>query len=256
MRRKAAFIGALFCVALMGMSVQADDYTVTTTMNFRSSPSILGQSIGSVPSGAVVTYLNSSDGWDYVSYGGSYGWIHGGNITAGVVPVAANTTQASQTSQTAASSYSSGQSQSVTVLYGMNFRAAPGMDGQIMNTVPAGTTVQYLGTSNGWDRIMYNGVQGWIASGRVTSAGTQTAAASSYAAAAASTSANTYTSTSGGSAARVGDTMNFRSGPGLTNAVMGLIPTGSAVQVISSSNGWDKVIYNGTTGWIKSGNVQ
>ena len=39
----------------------------------------------------------------------------------------------------------------------------------------------------------------------------------------------------------------------MTGTVMGIVPVGSKVQYITSSNGWDQVVYQGTTGWIKSG---
>ena len=49
--------------------------------------------------------------------------------------------------------------------------------------------------------------------------------------------------------------MNFRSAPGTTSTVIGSIPAGAQVDVIGSQNGWDQVVYNGTTGYIHGGNV-
>ena len=80
MKLRTAFLGALFCAALAGTSVQAE--TVISTMNFRAAPSMIGQVIGSVPKGSVVTVLGTQDGWDYISLNGQTGWIHGGNISS------------------------------------------------------------------------------------------------------------------------------------------------------------------------------
>lgn len=252
MRKRAALLGAFVCAVLLSFSAQADTYTVISAMNFRSMPGVTYQSIGSVPLGATVDVLGSDNGWDYVCYNGVYGWIHGGNVVAGTVPV---TTQTQTQTQTQTASASSGTGQTVTVLYGMNFRAAPGMDGQIMTTVPAGTTVQYLGSSNGWDQIRYNGMEGWIAGGRITtqqpSATTQNTATGTQTSTTSTTSTTSYSYGN-----RVSDAMNFRAAPGLTGTVMGIIPVGSSVQVLGSENGWDKVSYQGTVGWIKSGNLQ
>ena len=49
--------------------------------------------------------------------------------------------------------------------------------------------------------------------------------------------------------------MNFRNGPTTSASVIGSVPAGAKVDVIGSENGWDKVVYNGTTGYIHGGNV-
>ena len=230
MRKAAAVCGIILGVFLLGSTVQAE--TVARSMNVRSQPSASSSLIGSVPKGAQVTVLNSQNGWDYISYNGANGWIHGGNVT---------NQPAAQTAAPAAGNTAGNSGQSVKVLNGMNFRATPGMDGRIIGWVPAGTTVQYLGSSNGWDKIVYNGTTGWIASGRIASSGS-----------AASASANTSASASG-SPVKVLYGMNFRAKAGMDGRIMGTIPAGTTVQYLGSSNGWDKVVYNGVTGWIATG---
>ena len=235
MRKATALCGIILGAFLMGSMVHAE--TVTTGMNFRSDPSSNSSLIGSIPQGATVTVLSSQNGWDYISYNGTTGWIHGGNTSS---------QPAAQTAASAATAASAtgGSGQSVNVLYGMNFRATPGMDGRIMGGIPAGTTVQYLGSSNGWDKVVYNGVTGWIASGRTTAAGASTSIPTGSPASAAGTS---------GQSVNVLYGMNFRATPGMDGRIMGGIPAGTTVQYLGSSNGWDKVVYNGVTGWIASG---
>ena len=237
MRKAAAVCGIILGVFLLGSTVQAE--IVARSMNVRSQPSASSSLIGSVPKGAQVTVLNSQNGWDYISYNGANGWIHGGNVTS---------QPAAQTAAPAAGNTAGNSGQSVKVLYGMNFRANPGMDGRIMGGVPAGTKVQYLGSSNGWDQIIYNGVTGWIASGRISSTGT--ASSSTDVSAAAASAAG-----SSGQSVKVLKGMNFRATPGMDGRIMGGVPAGTTVQYLGSSNGWDKVVYNGTTGWIASGRI-
>jgi hypothetical protein len=50
--------------------------------------------------------------------------------------------------------------------------------------------------------------------------------------------------------------MNFRSAPALTGSVLSVIPSGTVVQYVSSANGWDNIVYQGMSGWIKSGNFR
>ena len=168
MKKSAAVYGIILGAFLLGSMVQAE--TVERAMNFRSGPSATSGLIGSIPKGAAVTVLSSQNGWDYVSYNGASGWIHGGNTTnqPAAQTAASGTGTTATGTGTAAAPAAGSAGQSVKVLYGMNFRANPGMDGRIMGGIPAGTTVKYLGSSNGWDKVVYNGVTGWIASGRTT----------------------------------------------------------------------------------------
>ena len=241
MKKTAVFCGIILGVFLLGSTAQAD--SVARSMNFRSEPSATGSLIGSVPKGAEVTVLSSQNGWDYISYNGASGWIHGGNITSQpAAQTAASGTgtaasSAAGTSTTAAAS----SGQQVKVLYGMNVRAKAGMDGRIMGGIPAGTTVQYLGSSNGWDKVVYNGVTGWIAAGRTAAVnGTVSGAAISSAA---------------GTVKTVTNTMNFRREIGIDAPKIGLIPAGSKLTYVSCADGWEQVIYNGQSGWIKGGNT-
>ena len=59
--------------ALAGQFVQTD-------MNFRSGADITASVIGSVPAGAEVEVLGSSNGWDLITYNGVTGYISGGNL--------------------------------------------------------------------------------------------------------------------------------------------------------------------------------
>ena len=253
MKKKAAFLGVLLSMLMMASSAWAADFTVARDMNVRAAPAVTGQRIGSVPKGAVVSKIGEMNGWDNVTYRGVTGWIHGGNLMTAQQAAAAAAFQAG--AQTAAgTAQTAGVTKTAVVNAGMNFRAQPSMSGQILNTVPAGTTVPYIGSSNGWDQIIYNGVQGWIAGGRITiqnSAAPAASASAGTAAAAVPAAAQT-----GSVAGTLKNTMNFRSAPALTGSVLSVIPSGTVVQYVSSANGWDNIVYQGMSGWIKSGNFR
>ena len=51
----------------------------------------------------------------------------------------------------------------------------------------------------------------------------------------------------------VTDDMNFRAVP--RGYVMGTVPKGAQVQVLSYVDGWNKIVYNGQTGYIFGGNI-
>jgi len=240
MRKSAAVCGILLSVFLLGSTVEAA--TVARGMNFRSTPSATGSLIGSIPKGAEVEVLNSENGWDYVSYNGIGGWIHGGNITNTPAAQKAASGTGTSAASTAAASTAGTSGQTVKVLYGMNFRAKAGMDGRIMGGIPAGTKVQYLGSSNGWDKVVYNGATGWIASGRTAATGNAPQASN--------------LSSVAGTTKTVTNAMNFRRTGDLYGAKIGVIPAGSKIIYVTCADGWEQVIYNGQSGWIKGGNTR
>ena len=74
-------IGAVMAATALTASTAAfAGQYVQTDMNFRSGASKTCASIGSVPAGAEVEVLGSTNGWDLVKYNGQIGYIHGGNL--------------------------------------------------------------------------------------------------------------------------------------------------------------------------------
>ena len=74
-------VGAVMAATVITASATAfAGQYVQTDMNFRSGASKTCASIGSVPAGAEVEVLGSTNGWDLVKYNGQIGYIHGGNL--------------------------------------------------------------------------------------------------------------------------------------------------------------------------------
>ena len=79
-------IGAVMAATALTASTAAfAGQFVQTDMNFRSGASKTCASIGSVPAGAEVEVLGSTNGWDLVKYNGQIGYIHGGNLGSSYV---------------------------------------------------------------------------------------------------------------------------------------------------------------------------
>ena len=85
---KNMIIGAVMTAGVLGASASALAATeyVQTDMNFRSGASSSAALIGSVPAGAQVDYLNSVNDWDLITYNGTTGYIHGGNLADSYTP--------------------------------------------------------------------------------------------------------------------------------------------------------------------------
>ena len=74
-------VGAVMAATVITASATAfAGQYVQTDMNFRSGASKTSTCIGSVPAGAEVEVLGSTNGWDLIRYNGKTGYIHGGNL--------------------------------------------------------------------------------------------------------------------------------------------------------------------------------
>ena len=112
----------------------------------------------------------------------------------------------------------------------LNMRTGAGTSYGVITVIPNGAKVEVLESANGWDKVVYNGNTGW-ASSTYLSADSQTPPAA----------VTLYKSTK--------YNLNMRTGPGTGYARVLTIPAGAQVQVLETSGGWDKVVYNGSTGW-------
>ena len=119
----------------------------------------------------------------------------------------------------------------------LNVRSAMEIkNGNVLTKISGGTKVTQLSTKNGWSYIkLSSGLKGYVKSSYLVSA-TGDPLPAGY----------KYVKTS----QRTG--VNMRYGPSMGYGVIKVVRDGQKVQVISTSRGWSKVIYNGKTGYIYS----
>ena len=113
----------------------------------------------------------------------------------------------------------------------VNFRTGPGTNYSSMKKLNKGDTVEYISTSGTWVNVKYNGQTGYVHSDYVSSSSSST-----------QTTTKIVTAT----------TLNVRSGAGTNYSKITTISYGTEVGVISESNGWSKINYNGKTGYVSS----
>ena len=105
-------IGAAMAITALGASTAAfAGQYVQNDMNFRSGASTSAAAIGSVPAGAEVEVLGSTNGWDLIRYNGKTGYIHGGNLADSYVPKQTANYTPSQSSYSSQSYYDNGFTQ-------------------------------------------------------------------------------------------------------------------------------------------------
>jgi uncharacterized protein YvpB len=138
-----------------------------------------------------------------------------GAVFSPLVPLSSNQSLA----EAASSSY-------IVDATSLNVRSGPGTNYERIGSLPQGSSIQVIQRlDNGWYKITYKSQTGYVSGHYVK------------------TNDKLY---------RVDATaLNVRKGPGLNYSKIGLLKNGSVLSVIhKESNGWYKVSYNGTSGYV------
>ena len=198
-----------------------------TSLNFRSGPGTKYSIIGSIKKGAEVSVISESNGWSKVDYNGKVGYV---------------------SSQYLANKSDSSNNTNEEVKYtkvvnasALNFRSGPGTNYSKITTISYGSEVGVISESNGWSKVNYNGKIGYVSSKYLVNKNDSSNSGSSN-----TNEEVKYTKVVNASA------LNFRKGPGTNYSKITTISYGSEVGVISESNGWSKVNYNGKIGYVSS----
>ena len=206
-----------------------DMRTVTaSSLNFRTGPSTSYSIINVLMNGQKVEYISTSGSWLKVKYNGVTGYVHGDYVTKG-------TTDNSTT----------GTTKYVSASVGLNVRSGAGTSYSKLGKLEYKEKVTVLSTSNGWSKINYNGKTGYVDSSYLQST------------VPGSTNDNTNNETTG-TTKYVNTTsgLNVRSGAGTSYSKLGKLEYKEKVTVLSTSNGWSKINYNGKTGYVDSSYLQ
>ncbi|MFL4476387.1 SH3 domain-containing protein [Paeniglutamicibacter sp. MACA_103] len=135
----------------------------TANLNLRTGPSTAYRILLTIPQGTtVVVSAQASTGWYKVSYAGRTGWVSNRYVS-----IVGSTAPAP-----------SSLPATVRTTANLNLRTGPSTEYRILLTIPAGTTVKVSArASNGWYKVSYAGLTGWVSNSYVTtSTGTSTQA--------------------------------------------------------------------------------
>ena len=199
--------------------------TVTENVNFRTGPSTSYSSITVISKGSSIEVLSTSGNWVNAKYNGKTGYIYKDYVS--------NSTSTSETTQT---------TKYVNTTAGLNVRTGPSTSYAKIVTLSYGQSVNVLFTSNGWSKINYNGSTGYVSSQYLQSTKPSSSSSSE------TSQTVKYVNTTSG--------LNMRTGPATSYAKITTIAYGQSVNVLSTSNGWSKINYSGSTGYVSSQYLQ
>ncbi|EJR48880.1 hypothetical protein IIM_04057 [Bacillus cereus VD107] len=215
------------------------NYTVNvSSLRVRTGPSTSHPTVGSVKRGEVVQVVGEVQDWFKINYAGQTAYLSKDYVTKGGSNE--NVTQGNN----------QGQNNNVTVQTGgtyvvnatsLRVRTGPATYHSVIGGVLNGTTLNVIGSEGSWFKVNYQGKTGYVSSEfmKFVKGGTATpeqpkqpeqGAIGDY-----------YINASA---------LNVRSGEGTNYRIIGALPQGQKVQVISENYGWSKINYNGQTGYI------
>ncbi|MGL5314082.1 MAG: SH3 domain-containing protein, partial [Peptostreptococcaceae bacterium] len=107
---------------------------------------------------------------------------------------------------------------------------------------------EILETSSGWHKVkLSNGTTGWASSQYISTSSSGGSSSDN------NSGSNNGSTTVSGTATVTASTLNIRSGASTSHSVIAKAYKGDKVELLESSNGWNKVkLSNGTTGWASS----
>ena len=193
----------------------------TTSVNFRNGAGTSYRIIATLPKGTKVEVISESSGWTKAKYDGRLGYIASNYLED--IKINSNTSVTKEVSTDS-----------------LNVRSGPSTSYSVLGKLKKGSKVSVISENNGWSKINYNGKEAYVSSRYLSSI-----------------SQNNNNDTSKPESIKETkevntDSLNVRSGPGTNYSKLGTLSKGSKVGVISESNGWSKINYNGKEAYVSS----
>ncbi|MBW4874840.1 MAG: SH3 domain-containing protein, partial [Paeniclostridium sp.] len=200
-------------------------------LNIRSGYGTNYSVIGTLTNGSKVEIVESQNGWYKIKYNGGYGYVSGDYVKVDgeskpdikpEEPTVKNTGVVNATT--------------------LNVRSGYGANYSKIGTLTNGTKVEIVENQNGWYKIKYNGGYGYVSGDYVKVDGQSKPDVKP--------DSNPQESNVMFIGTITADRLNVRSGYGTNHFVTGTLTNGAKVEVLESQNGWYKIKYNGTYGYI------
>lgn len=138
------------------------------------------------------------------------------------------------------------QKSSMKTTENLNMRRGAGTNHGIILTIPKGKEVKVISISGDWANVDYNGKVGYASAKYLTKSNSSNPTPTPPSVETPSSNVNKKTT----------ENLNMRTGAGTTHSRILTIPKGSKVIVLSESNGWSKLNYNGKIGYASSDYLQ
>ena len=199
--------------------------TPGTTLNVRSGPGTSYSIIGSLKHNDKITITGESSGWYKLNYSGKAGYVSKAYI------ILDGSTQPPTAPQTKTVYVNTPGST-------LNVRSGAGTSHAIIGSLKHGDKITVTDDGGDWYKLTYSGKTGYV-NKAFTKADNPTT----------TQTRTVYVNTPG-------STLNVRSGPGTSHAIIGSLKHGDKITVTEENNSWYKLTYNGKTGYVSKSYVK
>ncbi|WP_056476413.1 C40 family peptidase [Bacillus sp. FJAT-25509] len=237
-----AIIGSVSCINSMDLleadaesttvnqpkaSISYVDYYISTGngVRIRSGAGTNYSILGSVNKNAKLDVISSTNGWYKINYKGRMGYISGTYVKK-------------QSSNVENEKIENNTSNYISTGNGVRIRSGAGTNYSILGSVNKNAKLDVKSSANGWYKIIYQGRIGYISGTYVQKQKNIEDENPVY-------NTTKYIVT--------GARVNIRSGAGTNYNIIGSATKMQKLDVISTSNGWRKINYQGKIGYISAG---
>lgn len=225
MEKKIA-LATLALLPLSTINADADQIGVVTatSLNVRSGPGQNYSKIFTLSKGEKVTIKSTSNGWYKIANSKN----REGYASSQYIKISNDTTVYDKKIVTA----------------NLNMRSGPSTSYRIVKTLPKGSEVEVISTSNNWSKIRFNGSTGYVSNEYLSNINSDTNTNNNVNNDAnISTTVTKYVNVS---------SLNVRSGPSTSYSILGSLKLNEQVEVIESMSSWSKINYKGKVGYVST----
>lgn len=222
----SVFTAAIMFVSLLVIPASADKTLgayASSALNLRKGAGTGWSIIMTMPKGAEVIVISTSNGWSKVMYKNTIGYASKDYL---------------KSYNTVSGNFGTGTITGNDV----RMRKGAGTSYSIVGTYNKGTKMTVTGAKGSWYAVKYNGKTGYVKSDYMTLSVTPKSTSSSSS----TSTKTTYTGVITGSDVRM------RKGAGTSYSIVGTYGKGTKMTVTGSQKGWYKVSYNGKTGYVSA----
>jgi N-acetylmuramoyl-L-alanine amidase len=198
------------------------------SLNVREGPGLSYRVVKQVEKGENFQLVKEENDWIQIKLtDGQYGWV-------------ANWLVQKENKVISTTKQNISSAGNVTV-DGLRIRNGPGTTFQTIGHLNKGVQVKIIEKNENWMKIYHSTIEGWVSSEFVSIANGQ-----------APEKNKDTSSTSNQMAIVTVDHLNVRNNASLQADIIGKLPKGEQIQVLSSTKDWVKIIYKGQNAWISS----
>ncbi|HEO8422137.1 MAG: SH3 domain-containing protein [Niallia sp.] len=224
-----------------------------SNLNVRSTASTSGSIKGKLSAGTVVTVLSEKNGWSQIKTANLEGYVSSEYLTSITTPEK-GTEQPEKTEDKQPEEAPKLLEKKVDVQAGssLNVRSTASTSGAIKGKLAAGTVVTVIDEKNGWSQIKTANLEGYVSSEYLTSIITPEKETDSNDKEEETKPEETPTVLEKIVNVQAGSSLNMRSTPSTSGAIISKLAAGTVVIVQSEENGWSKITVNNLEGYVST----